>query len=122
MILVHLPVVLVAGAVGVFLFFVQHQFEDTYWEPADVGLLPRRRSRQLVLELPPALHWLTANIGYHHIHHLASLIPNYRLAECFRAPRLQRVTHLTLPDHPALGAAPALGRAGPSAWCRSLRS
>jgi omega-6 fatty acid desaturase (delta-12 desaturase) len=47
--------------------------------------------------LPRPLHWLTGNIGYHHVHHLASRIPNYRLAQCFReVPALQRVTRLTL--------------------------
>lgn len=96
--LVHLPVVLIAGAVGVFLFFVQHQFEETYWAPEETWSFYRAGVHgSSFFDLPPALHWLTANIGYHHVHHLASLIPNYRLAECYRAvPGLQRVTHLTL--------------------------
>ena len=81
----HLPVVLVAGAVGVFLFFVQHQFEETYWERDETWDFYRAGVHgSSFLDLPRALHWMTANIGYHHIHHLASLIPNYRLAECFR--------------------------------------
>ena len=96
--LVHLPVVLVAGAVGVFLFFVQHQFEETYWERDEAWDFYRAGAHgSSFLDLPRALHWMTANIGYHHIHHLASLIPNYRLAQCFREnPALRQVTHLTL--------------------------
>jgi omega-6 fatty acid desaturase (delta-12 desaturase) len=97
-VLVHLPVVLVAGAVGVFLFFVQHQFEDTYWERDQSWDFYRAGVRgSSFFDLPPVFHWLTANIGYHHIHHLASLIPNYRLAQCFREnPGLQQVTRLSL--------------------------
>ncbi|MEE9562006.1 MAG: fatty acid desaturase, partial [Thermoanaerobaculia bacterium] len=48
-------------------------------------------------DLPAVLHWLTGNIGYHHVHHLSSLIPNYRLKECFRDnPELHQVTRLSL--------------------------
>jgi acyl-lipid omega-6 desaturase (Delta-12 desaturase) len=96
--LVHLPVVLVAGAVGVFLFYVQHQFEDTYWEHEEAWDFYRAGVHgSSFLDLPRPLHWLTGNIGYHHIHHLVSRIPNYRLARCFReVPGMQRVTRLTL--------------------------
>jgi len=96
--LVHLPVVLVAGAVGVFLFYVQHNFEDTYWEhDKNWDFYSASVQGSSFLDLPRPLHWLTGNIGYHHIHHLASRIPNYRLAECFRQVRgLQQVTRLTL--------------------------
>jgi omega-6 fatty acid desaturase (delta-12 desaturase) len=96
--LVHLPVVLVAGAIGVFLFYVQHQFEETYWEHDETWDFYRAGVHgSSLLDLPRPLHWLTGNIGYHHIHHLASLIPNYRLARCFHEnPALQRVTRLTL--------------------------
>lgn len=97
-VMVQLPVVLVAGAVGVFLFFVQHQFEDTYWEHDeewDYFLSGVHGSS--FFDLPRPLHWLTGNIGYHHIHHLSSLIPNYRLAQCFDDnPALRQVTRLTL--------------------------
>ena len=97
-ILVHLPVVLIAGAVGVFLFYVQHQFEDTYWEHDESWDFYSAGVRgSSFLDLPESLHWLTGNIGYHHIHHLTSRIPNYRLAECFHQnPSLQQVTRLTL--------------------------
>jgi omega-6 fatty acid desaturase (delta-12 desaturase) len=96
--LVHLPITLVAGTVGVWLFYVQHQFEDTYWEEdSDWDFFRAGAHGSSFYDLPKVLHWFTANIGYHHIHHLTSLIPNYRLQECFRnTPEMQRVTRLTL--------------------------
>jgi len=96
--LVHLPVVLIAGAVGVFLFFVQHQFEETYWAPEETWSFYRAGVHgSSFFDLPPALHWLTANIGYHHLHHMSTRVPNYRLRECFDShPRLQQAPRLTL--------------------------
>jgi omega-6 fatty acid desaturase (delta-12 desaturase) len=96
--LVQLAVTLIAGAVGVFLFYVQHQFEETYWEHQESWDFDRAGMHgSSFLDLPWPLHWVTGNIGYHHVHHLASRIPNYRLAQSFReVPELQRVTHLTL--------------------------
>jgi omega-6 fatty acid desaturase (delta-12 desaturase) len=98
--LVHLPVVRMAGAIGVFLFYVQHQFEDTYWEHDHAwDFYTAGVQGSSYFDLPRVLHWLTGNIGYHHIHHLASQIPNYRLAKCFHEnPGLQQVTRLTLRD------------------------
>ena len=98
LLLVHVPIVLVAGTVGVWLFYVQHQFEETYWEHADAWDYYRAGVHgSSFYDLGPLLHWLTGNIGYHHIHHLASQIPNYRLAEVFReVPAMQRVTRLTI--------------------------
>ncbi|MGD9582514.1 MAG: fatty acid desaturase [Lysobacterales bacterium] len=96
--LVHLPIVLIAGAVGVWLFYCQHQFEGAYWrrdgewDAADAAV---RGSSYF--DLPRWLHWFTGNIGYHHIHHLASRIPNYRLREAFESsPLLQIAPRLTL--------------------------
>ena len=96
--LVHIPVILIGGAVAVFLFYVQHQFDETYWEHQEGWDFYRAGVHgSSFLDLPQPLHWLTGNIGYHHIHHLVSRIPNYRLAQCFReVPGLQRVTHLSL--------------------------
>lgn len=97
---VQLTIVVVAGALGVWLFYVQHQFEDAYWD--DGGDWDFHRAGvegSSFYDLPRWLHWFTANIGYHHIHHLSSRIPNYRLRECFEEnPELQQVTHLTLAD------------------------
>ena len=96
--MVQLPIIVVAGALGVWLFYVQHQFEDTYWEHEEAWDFYRAGAHgSSFYDLGPLGHWLTGNIGYHHIHHLASQIPNYRLADCFRDnPSLQRATRLTL--------------------------
>lgn len=78
--------VTVAAWAGTWLFFVQHQYEDTYW-----AARPKWNYAEAAIfgsshyKLPTPLRWLSGNIGLHHIHHLASLIPNYRLMECYRA-------------------------------------
>jgi omega-6 fatty acid desaturase (delta-12 desaturase) len=96
--MVHMPVVLVAGAVGVWLFYVQHTFEEAYWarrEDWDSGRAAVAGSSYF--DLPRVVHWFTGNIGYHHIHHLASRIPNYRLREAFESsPLLQAAPRLTM--------------------------
>ena len=96
--MVHLPIVLIAGALGVWLFYVQHTFETAYWTRKDDW-----DSNQAAIagssfyDLPRVLHWFTGNIGYHHIHHLASRIPNYRLREAFESsPLLQAAPRLTI--------------------------
>ena len=95
---VHIPVVLIAGALGVWLFYVQHQFETTYWvrgEEWDVAKAAIEGSS--FYDLPLVLHWFTGNIGYHHIHHLASRIPNYNLRACFESnPLLRKAPTLTI--------------------------
>ncbi|MEZ5894004.1 MAG: fatty acid desaturase [Parvularculaceae bacterium] len=84
--LVFVPVVTVAAWIGTWLFFVQHQYEDAYWASkpewnyAEAAVFGSSHYK-----LPTPLRWLTGNIGLHHIHHLASRIPNYRLMECYRA-------------------------------------
>ncbi|HVO34566.1 MAG TPA: fatty acid desaturase [Gemmatimonadales bacterium] len=96
--MVQLPVTLLASTLGVWLFYVQHQFRDTYWEHEphwDYVAAGIRGSSYYAL--PKVLQWLTGNIGLHHIHHLNSRIPNYRLQRAFdENPELQRVTRLTL--------------------------
>jgi acyl-lipid omega-6 desaturase (Delta-12 desaturase) len=96
--LVELPVVMLAGAAGVWLFYVQHTFGRAYWSRHD-HWDPHRAAvvGSSYYDLPRALHWLTGNIGYHHIHHLAPRIPNYRLRAAFESsPLLQRAPRLTL--------------------------
>ncbi len=92
-----LPVMLLAATIGVWLFYIQHQFSNTHWEPksrwqfATAALLGSS-----FYDLPAPLHWLTGNIGFHHIHHLSSKIPNYRLRACHEANlALQSVPRLT---------------------------
>ena len=96
--LVQAPIAVIQGALGVWLFYVQHQFEDTYWrEHPEWDFHRAAIEGSSYYDLPGLLHWFTGNIGFHHIHHLASRIPNYRLEECFRrVPELQRVTRLTI--------------------------
>lgn len=95
---VHVPVCVVASSIGVLLFYLQHQFEHTYWEHDGAWDYQRAAMEgSSYLALPRALHWLTANIGYHHIHHLDSRIPNYALDRCFRANEdLRQAPHITL--------------------------
>jgi omega-6 fatty acid desaturase (delta-12 desaturase) len=77
-------VLLVASAIGVWLFYVQHQFAETYWRPAALwDFHTAAFEGSSFYDLPRLLHWLTGSIGFHHIHHLASRIPNYRLRACF---------------------------------------
>lgn len=97
---VVLPIVHVAAAVGGWLFFIQHQFEEAHWEKApswDFQVAALLGSS--FYDLPRALNWFTGNIGLHHIHHLNSMIPNYRLVDCIEAsPELKSINRMTLLD------------------------
>ena len=96
--LVQLPVVIVTTIVGVWLFSVQHRFDDAKWlRGDDWSFQAASLEGSSYLKLPRLLQWATGNIGFHHIHHLAPRIPNYRLAACHRsAPILAPKTPLTL--------------------------
>ena len=99
LLLVQLPITLLAGVAGMWLFYIQHQFEDTYWERhEDWSFHKAGVAGSAFYDLGAFLHWFTGNIGYHHIHHLASRVPNYRLRECFeKVPALHEVTVLSIP-------------------------
>jgi omega-6 fatty acid desaturase (delta-12 desaturase) len=94
----QLVALMVAGASGVWLFYVQHQFDGTYWERGghwDYTAAALQGSSYY--QLPRVLQWLSGNIGFHHIHHLSPGIPNYNLERCHRAdPVFQRVKPVTL--------------------------
>ena len=96
--LVHLPIALLAASAGVWLFYVQHQFEETFWargEDWDRHEAALRGSSHYVL--PGVLRWFTANIGVHHVHHLCSGIPYYRLPRVLdNYPDLSGMNRLTL--------------------------
>jgi omega-6 fatty acid desaturase (delta-12 desaturase) len=96
--LVHLPILLFAASVGVWMFFVQHQFEHTTWEnDREWNLHDAALHGSSHYDLPAFLHWFTANIGIHHVHHLNSRIPYYRLPRVLRDhPELRNVGRLTL--------------------------
>jgi omega-6 fatty acid desaturase (delta-12 desaturase) len=98
--LVQAPITLLASSAGVWLFYVQHQFEHTWWAwDADWDLHTGALHGSSHYDLPPVLRWFTANIGIHHVHHLCSRIPCYRLGEALRAhPELRAVSRLTLTE------------------------
>lgn len=84
--LTYVPIVIVTSAAGGWLFFVQHQFEDSYWEyQDDWNYHEAAVLGSSYYDLHPILQWFTGNIGLHHIHHLNAKIPNYRLQECMNA-------------------------------------
>jgi omega-6 fatty acid desaturase (delta-12 desaturase) len=89
---------LVAASAGVWLFYVQHQFEETHWaENQNWNAQEAALYGSSHYDLPGVLRWFTANIGMHHIHHLSSRIPYYRLPEVLRDhPELRAVGQLTL--------------------------
>lgn len=98
--LVHLPIVLLAGSAGVWLFYVQHQFEDTHWsKPLEWNFPYAAMHGASHYDLPAPLRWMTGNIGMHHIHHLSSKVPFYRLPEVLRDyPDLAEIGRISLRD------------------------
>ena len=96
LLLIFIPTTLVAASIGVWLFYVQHQFEDTLWDhEEDWQLHDAALHGSSHYVMPQPLQWLTANIGIHHVHHLYARIPFYRLTEVLR-------------DHPVLAEAQKL--------------
>ncbi len=98
--LVHGPLVVLAAATGCWLFFIQHQFEDAYWQPQPTwNFTESALQGSSYYRLPRVLQWFTGNIGFHHIHHLDSRIPNYNLPVCYAAePDLQQAVTLGIRD------------------------
>jgi omega-6 fatty acid desaturase (delta-12 desaturase) len=96
--LVHVPLTLIACSIGVWLFYVQHQFEPTYWERDERWVFDAAALEgSSYYALPRVLQWFTGSIGLHHIHHLSAGIPNYRLQGVLDAyPELGRATRITL--------------------------
>lgn len=97
-VLVFLPTSIVAASIGVWLFYVQHQFEETHWQrDADWDMHQSALEGSSHYDLPPVLRWLSGNIGIHHVHHLYSRIPFYRLTDVLRDhPELVDAQRLTL--------------------------
>ena len=95
---IQLPVMWMAGAGGIWLFYVQHQFEGVYWaRKQDWDPLRAAMEGSSFYALPAVLRWFSGSIGYHHVHHLGSRIPNYRLRACYQAiPALHAKTPLTI--------------------------
>ena len=97
-VLIQLVIVMVGGGLGVWMFYVQHQFEDVYWErDADWDFTAAALQGSSFYKLPKVLQWFSGNIGFHHIHHLSPRIPNYNLERCHEAdPLFRDVKPLTL--------------------------
>jgi omega-6 fatty acid desaturase (delta-12 desaturase) len=95
---IQLTAMVVAGSAGVWLFYVQHQFEDVYWERGeDWDYTAAALKGSSFYKLPRILQWFSGNIGFHHIHHLSPRIPNYNLEKCHRAdPIFKDVKPVTL--------------------------
>jgi omega-6 fatty acid desaturase (delta-12 desaturase) len=96
--LLQLLVMAIGGCAGIWLFYVQHQFEGAYWErSADWDYSTAALKGSSFYKLPKVLQWFSGNIGFHHIHHLSPRIPNYSLEKCHKAePLFQTVKPVTL--------------------------
>ena len=96
--IIELPVVVMAATLGIWLFYVQHQFEGVYWdrhESWDPWRMPMEGAS--FYQLPKLLQWITGNIGFHHVRHMRPGIPNYNLEKCYQeTPQLQAVVPITL--------------------------
>jgi len=96
--LIQLPVIFVAGAIGLWLFYVQHDFEGVYWaRHKEWDQMRAALEGCSYYKLPKILQWITGNIGLHHIHHIRPRIPNYNLQQCYDdTPALQKIIPLTI--------------------------
>ena len=95
---IQLTILMVAGSAGVWLFYVQHQYEGVYWERSEKwDYVSAALHGSSFYKLPKILQWFSGNIGFHHIHHLSARIPNYNLERCHKAePLFQTVKPITL--------------------------
>lgn len=98
--MIQAPIVVLSSLAGIWLFYIQHQFEHTYWRrDEDWTFHDAAIYGSSYYDLPQPLRWLTADIGIHHIHHLSSRIPNYRLRECLADnAELRNIGRITLRD------------------------
>ena len=96
--MIQLPVMAITGTAGLWLFYVQHQFEGVYWQRRkDWGFAEAALNGSSFYKLPRILQWFSGNIGFHHVHHLSPRIPNYNLERCHQAdPLFQSVKTITL--------------------------
>lgn len=89
--LIQIPVMVMAGAAGVWLFYMQHNFDGSYWERTESWNFVQASLRgSSFYKLPRVLQWFTGNIGFHHIHHLSPSVANYNLEKCYREHPLFR--------------------------------
>ncbi|MBB5032756.1 fatty acid desaturase [Prosthecobacter vanneervenii] len=97
-VMMQLPVTMFAGMAGIWMFYVQHQYEDVYWEHGkEWDYTTAALEGSSFYKLPKILQWFTGNIGYHHVHHLSSRVPNYYLERCHNShPMFHSVKPLTI--------------------------
>lgn len=96
--LIQLPIIFISTSAGNWLFYIQHQFEETYWaDKENWNFSVAATQGSSYYKLPQVLQWFSGNIGFHHIHHLNPRIPNYLLEKCYRKiPALQKAPTLTI--------------------------
>ena len=95
-VLVQLPVILISSTVGIWLFYVQHNFDPSYWDNHEGWEFVKAGLQgSSFYKLHPILQWFSGNIGFHHIHHLSAKIPNYNLPQCYYENPLFHVKPLT---------------------------
>ncbi len=95
--MVQLPVLILGGGAGIWMFYVQHNFDPTYWERQDRWeFVKAGLDGSSFYKLPAVLNWFTGNIGFHHIHHLSPKIPNYKLPSCHNENPTLQVKPMTL--------------------------
>ena len=96
-IMIQLPIVMMAASAGVWLFYVQHQFEGVYWErDPNWDYVTEALKGSSFYKLPKVLQWFTGSIGFHHIPHLSPKIPNYYLEKCYKEiPLFQEIKPVT---------------------------
>jgi omega-6 fatty acid desaturase (delta-12 desaturase) len=98
LIMMWLPLMVFSATIGVYLFYVQHQFEDTYWRwHAEWDYAEAALRGSSFFKLPRLLQWFSGNIGFHHLHHLSPKIPNYNLEKAhYENPSFQQVKTITI--------------------------
>ena len=95
--MVELPVLLIACGAGVWMFYIQHNFDPTYWERhQNWDFFNAGMDGSSFYKLPKVLQWFTGNIGFHHIHHLSPRIPNYKLEKCHNENPVFQIEPLTV--------------------------
>lgn len=96
--LIQVPILFISGVMGIWLFYVQHQFEDSYFENEDEwDYVKAAVDGSSYYKLPKVIQWLTGSIGFHHVHHLSPKVPNYLLEKVHEStPPLQKATTITL--------------------------
>jgi len=94
---IQLPVIYLAAVFGVWIFYIHHQFEDTYWSGNDkYDVFKAAMEGSSFYKLPRLLRWFSGNIGYHHVHHMNFRIPNFNIKDCYdQTPQLQQAKPVT---------------------------